>query len=145
MRMSSSYGLKGNLPYHSCFFYAAESEDFTMKLTYHRNGDYLLPGIGLTEAEQRPVGKYGRMRLRYLEEHRPSLYTRLLLSGKLMEHLQEIDSTCQERLEQLTCQMQAQEGITEEMKAVNQMEWVQRMNAIHHQVEEILLAELIFA
>ena len=116
-----------------------------MKLTYHRNGDYLLPGIGLTEAEQRPLGKYGRMRLRYLEEHRPGLYTRLLLSGTLMEHLQEIDSTCQERLEQLTRQMQAQEGITEEMKAVNQMEWVQRMNAIHHQVEEILLAELIFA
>ena len=116
-----------------------------MKLTYHRNGDYLLPDLGLTEAEQRPVGKYGWMRLRYLEEHRPGLYTRLLLSGTLMEHLQEIDSTCQERLEQLTRQMQAQEGITEEMKAVNQMEWVQRMNAIHHQVEEILLAELVFA
>ena len=66
MRMSSSYGLKGNLPYHSCFFYAAESEDFTMKLTYYQNGDYLLPDLGLTEAEQRPLGKYGRMRLRYL-------------------------------------------------------------------------------
>ena len=82
-----------------------------MKLTYHRNGDYLLPDIGLTEAEQRPLGKYGRMHLRYLEEHRPGLYTRLLLSGKLMEHLKEIDSTCQERLEQLTRQMQAQEGV----------------------------------
>ena len=115
-----------------------------MKLTYHRNGDYLLPDIGLTEAEQRPVGKYGRMRLHYLEEHRPGLYTRLLLSGKLMEHLQEIDSTCQERLEQLTCQMQALEGVTEALKTENQMEWVQRMNAIHHQVEELLLAELIF-
>ena len=116
-----------------------------MKLTYHRNGDYLLPDLGLTEAEQRPLGKYGRMRLRYLEEHRPGLYTRLLLSGKLMEHLQEIDRTCQERLEQMACRMQAQEGVTEALKAVNQMEWVQRMNAIHHQVEEILLAELIFA
>ena len=116
-----------------------------MKLTYHRNGDYLLPDLGLTKAEQRPLGKYGRMRLRYLEEHRPGLYTRLLLSGKLMEHLQEIDSTCQERLEQLTRQMQAQEGVTEELKAENQMEWVQRMNAIHYQVEEILLTELIFA
>ena len=115
-----------------------------MKLTYHQNGDYLLPNLGLTEAEQRPLGKYGRMHLRYLEEHRPGLYTRLLLSGKLMEHVQEIDSTCQERLEHLTRQMQAQEGVTEEMKAVNQMEWVQRMNAIHHQVEELLLAELIF-
>ena len=116
-----------------------------MKLTYHRNGDYLLPDLGLTEAEQRPVGKYGWMRLRYLEEHRPGLYTRLLLSGMLMEHLQEIDSTCQERLEQLTRQTQAQEGVTEALKAENQMEWVQRMNAIHHQVEEILLAELVFA
>ena len=143
--MSSSYGLKGNLQYHSCFFYAAESEDFIMKLTYHRNGDYLLPDLGLTEAEQRPLGKYGRMRLRYLEEHRPGLYTRLLLSGKLMEHLQEIDSTCQERLEQLTRQMQAQEGVTEELKAENQMEWVQRMNTIHHQIEGILLTELILA
>ena len=116
-----------------------------MKLTYHRNGDYLLPDLCLTEAEQPPLGKYGRMRLRYLEEHRPGLYTRLLLSGTLMEHLQEIDSTCQERLEQLTRQMQAQEGVTEELKAENQMEWVQRMNAIHHQVEEILLAKLVFS
>ena len=116
-----------------------------MKLTYHRNGDYLLPDLGLTEAEQRPLGKYGRMRLRYLEEHRPGLYTRLLLSGKLMEHLQEIDSTCQEQLEQLTRQMQEREDVTEALKAENQMEWVQRMNAIHHQAEEILLAELVFA
>ena len=116
-----------------------------MKLNYNRHGDYFLPDLGLTEAEQRPVGKYGRMRLRYLEEHRPGLYTRFLLSGKLTEHLQEIDRTCQERLEQLTRQMQAQEGVTEELKAVNQMEWVQRMNAVHHQVEEILLAELVFA
>lgn len=116
-----------------------------MKLTYHRNGDYLLPDLGLTEAEQRPLGKYGRMRLRYLEERRPGLYTQLLLSGTLMEHLQEIDSTCQERMEQMTCQMQAQEGVTEELKAENQMEWVQRMNTIHHQIKEILLTELIFA
>ena len=116
-----------------------------MKLNYNRHGDYFLPDLGLTEAEQRPLGKYGRMRLRYLEEHRPGLHTRLLLSGKLMEQLQEIDRTCQERLEYLTRQMQAQEGVTEELKAMNQMEWVQRMNAIHHQIEEILLTELVFA
>ena len=116
-----------------------------MKLNYSHHGDYPQPDLGLTEAEQRPLGKYGRMRLRYLEEHRPGLYMRLLLSGKLMEHLQEIDRTCHERLEHLTCQMQAQEGVTEELKAVHQMEWVQRMNAIHHQIEEILLTELVFA
>ena len=116
-----------------------------MKLNYSRHGDYFLPNLGLTEAEQRPLGKYGQMRLRYLEEHRPGLYTRLLLSGKLMEHLQEIDSSCQERLEHMTRQKQVQEGVTEELKAENQMEWVQRMNAIHHQIEEILLTELVFA
>ena len=116
-----------------------------MKLNYSRHGDCFLPNLGLTKEEQLPMGKYGRMRLCYLEEHRPGLYTRLLLSGKLMEHLHEIDSTCQERLEQLTCQMQTQEGLTEALKASNQMEWVQRMNAIHHQIEEILLAELVFA
>ena len=116
-----------------------------MKLNYSHHGDYPQPDLGLTEAEQRPLGKYGRMRLCYLEEHRPGLYTRFLLSGKLTEHLQEIDRTCQERLEQLTRQMQAQEGVTEELKAMNQMEWVQRMNAIHHQIEEILLTELVFA
>ena len=116
-----------------------------MKLNYSRHGDYFLPNLGLTKEEQRPLGKYGQMRLRYLEEHRPGLYTRLLLSGTLMEHLQEIYRTCQERLEHLTRQMQAQEGVTEELKAMNQMEWVQRMNAIHHQIEEILLTELVFA
>ena len=114
-----------------------------MKLTYHRNGDYLLPDIGLTEAEQRPLGKYGRMRLRYLEEQRPGLYTRLLLSGTLMEHPQEIDSTCQERLEQLTRQMQAQEGVTEALKAENQMAWVGAMNSIRAAAEEIVRSERI--
>ena len=114
-----------------------------MKLTYHRNGDYLLPDLGLTEAEQRPLGKYGRMRLRYLEEHRPGLYTRLLLSGTLMEHPQEIDSTCQERLEQLTRQMQAQEGVTEALKAENQMAWVGAMNSIRAAAEEIVRSERI--
>ena len=116
-----------------------------MKLICHRNGDYLLPNLGLTEEEQRPLGRYGRMGLRDLKEHRHGVYTRLLLSGKLMEPLQENDSICQERLEQRTCQMQAQEGITEDRKAENRLEWVRRRNAIRHQGEKILLAELVFA
>ena len=74
------------------------------ELIYKRNGDYLLPEIGLTEAEQKPLGKYGMMRQQYLEQHRPGLYTRLLLSGKLMEHLQEIETTAQNRLESLMTQ-----------------------------------------
>lgn len=115
-----------------------------MKLTYRRCGDYLLPDPGLTDEEQRPLGKYGRMRLNYLKEHRPGLFSSLLLSGKLMEHLHEIDETCNARLELLIPQMQAAEGITEELKAADQLEWVRRMNDIRHQVEEALLDELIY-
>lgn len=115
-----------------------------MKLTYRRCGDYLLPDLGLTDEEQRPLGKYGRMRLNYLKEHRPGLFSSLLLSGKLMEHLNEIDATCNAHLELLIPQMQAAEGITEALKAEDQLEWVRRMNDIRHQVEETLLEELIY-
>ncbi len=115
-----------------------------MKLTYRRCGDYLLPDLGLTEEEQRPLGKYGRLRLNYLKEHHPGLFSSLLLSGKLMEQLHEIDETCNARLERLIPQMQAAEGITEDLKATDQLEWVSRMNDIRHQVEETLLDELIY-
>lgn len=115
-----------------------------MKLTYHRCGDYLLPDLGLSDEEQRPLGRYGRLRLNYLKEHRPGLFSSLLLSGKLMEHLHEIDETCHARLERLIPQMQAAEGITEDLKATEQIEWVRRMNGIRHQVEETLLDELIY-
>ncbi len=115
-----------------------------MKLNYHRCRDYLLPDLGLTVEEQQPLGKYGRMRLNYLKEHRPGLFSSLLLSGKLMEHLHEIDETCNARLERLIPQMQAAGGITEDLKATDQLEWVRRMNDICHQVEETLLDELIY-
>ncbi len=115
-----------------------------MKLTYRRCGDYLLPDLGLTDEEQRPLGKYGRMRLNYLKEHRPGLFSSLLLSGKLMAHLHEIDEICNARLELFIPQMQAAEGITEALKATNQLEWVRRMNDIRHQVEETLLDELVY-
>ncbi len=116
-----------------------------MKLTYHRCGDYLLPDLGLTAEEQQPLGKYGRMRLNYLKEHRPGLFSSLLLSGKLMAQLHEIDETCNARFELLLPQMQAAEGITEALKAEEQLEWVRRMNDIHHRIEEMLLAELIYS
>ncbi len=115
-----------------------------MKLNYHRCGDYLLPDLGLTDEEQRPLGKYGGMRLNYLKEHRPGLFSSLLLSGKLMAHLHEIDEACNARLERLIPQMQAAEGITEELKATDQLEWVRRMNDIRHQVEETLLDVLVY-
>lgn len=115
-----------------------------MKLTYHRCGDYLLPDLVVPEEEKKPLGKYGQMRLIYLKESRPGLYTRLLLSGMLMEHLHEIDRTCQQRLDLLIPQMKSAEGMTETLKMSDQMEWVRRMNSIQHRVEETLLAELIY-
>ncbi len=112
--------------------------------TYTQVGDYLLPDLIIDEAEQQPVDKYGRMRKRYLKEHRPVLFTNLLLSGKLDQHLTEIDRACTERVELLTRQMADQEGVTEALKATDQMEWVRRMNNIQNRVEEIVLNELVY-
>ena len=115
------------------------------ELIYKRNGDYLLPEMGLTEAEKKPLGKYGMMRRQYLEQHRPGLYTRLLLSGKLMEHLQEIETTAQNRLESLMTQLKANNNVTEELKAKDQMKWVGLMNSLKNQAEEMILTELVYS
>ena len=112
--------------------------------TYTQVGDYLLPDLIIDEAEQQPVGKYGRMRKRYLKEHRPILFSNLLLSGKLDQHLAEIDHACVEGIDLLTRQMADQEGVTEALKATDQMEWVRRMNNIQNRTEEIVLNELVY-
>ena len=115
------------------------------ELNYKRNGDYLLPDMGLTEAERKPLGKYGIMRQQYLEKNRPGLYTRLILSGRLMEHLQEIDETVHSRLESLMSLLTKQQGVTEELKARDQMAWVGAMNNLKSHAEEMILTELIYA
>ena len=115
-----------------------------MKLTYRRCGDYYLPNIGIPAEDMHPLGKYGRMRMRYLREHRSPLFNQLLLSGKLMRHLHSIDDACQERMDLLIPQMKAAEGVTEALKSADQMEWVRRMNSIHNRIEEMLLDELIY-
>lgn len=112
--------------------------------TYTQVGDYLLPDLIIDEAEQQPVGKYGNMRKRYLKEHRPILFSNLLLSGKLDQHLAEIDHACVEGIDLLTRQMADQEGVTEALKATDQMEWVRRMNNIQNRAEEIVLNELVY-
>ena len=114
------------------------------ELMYKRSGDYLFPEMELTKEEQRPLGKYGLMRLRYLENERPGLYTRLLFSGKLMEHLQEIEQMAQNRLERLMILLPKQNGVTEELKAKAPMQWVGLMNNIRSQAEEVILTELIY-
>ena len=110
--------------------------------TYTQVGGFLLPDLEVEECE--PIGKYGRMRKKFLEEHRPILFNTMLLSGKLFQHLSEIDCACKERIELLTRQMAQQEGATEALKAADQMEWVQRMNSIHNRAEEIVLNELVY-
>ena len=112
--------------------------------TYTQVGDYLLPNLTIDESEQQPIGKYGRMRKRYLKEYRCVLYTNLLVADKLDQHLAEIDKACEERMELLTSQMAKREGVTEALKAANQMEWVRRMNSIRNRAEEIVLHELVY-
>lgn len=116
----------------------------TNSLTYRQEGEYLLPNVTLGEMETRPIGKYGRMRKRYLEQNRPVLYNSLVFSGKLQAHLLEIEETAQSRLEQMMNEMKAKAGLTEQMKSENQMLWVGQMNALKAQAEEILRAELIY-
>ena len=114
-----------------------------MEISYSKVGDYLIPNLILSEEEQ-SIGKYGRMRRRYLKEHRPVLFSNLILSGKLYQHLAEIDRSCNERLELIIRQMKVQEGVTEKLKADDQMEWIRRMNGIQNRDEEIVLSELVY-
>ena len=117
--------------------------DDTNGLDYVLVGDYYIPALRLTE-ESRPIGHWGRRRKAYLEEARPALYCSLLLSGKLWTHLAGVDEQAQERLDLIMEQMKAAEGVTEELKARNQLAWVQHMNSIRSRAEEIIYAELVY-
>ena len=110
--------------------------------TYSEVNGYLLPNLVAEDVP--PLGKYGWMRKRYLKEHRPILYTNLLLSEKLYPHCAEIDQACEDRMETIIQQLVEQEGVTEALKAANQMEWVRRMNSIQNRAEEIVLHELVY-
>ena len=111
--------------------------------TYHQEGDYFLPN--LTVPESASIGVWGQRRRQYLREHRKALYNALLLSGKLDSHLAEINQQAEDMFSQFVKQMTAQEGITEQLKAGEQMEWIGRMNNIRNRAMEIVNAELIFA
>lgn len=113
--------------------------------TYRQVGDYFIPNITLPDDGEYQIGKYGRMRRSYLKEHRPVLYANLLTSGTLHRHLAEIDRACNERMEIIVSAMAKQESVTETLRAVDQMEWVRRMNSIRSRAEEIIWAELVYA
>ena len=114
-----------------------------MALTYSMQGDYQIPNLVPPEAPQ--IGKYGMLRRSYLRNHRNGLYTGMLLSGKLNSHLEEIDRQANEMMEHLTSQMAQSQGVTESLKASNQMLWVQMMNNIRQSAEESVMKELIYS
>ena len=113
-------------------------------LWYERIGDYYIPVLTLSSEEQRPIGKWGRMHREYLNEHRPILFNDLILNGQLWTYLADLNEQAQERLSLMVEQMKASEGVTEEVKATDQMAWVGAMNSIRNRAEEIILRELIY-
>lgn len=115
-----------------------------MEIEYTKIGDYYLPNLVAPNMKNFKIGKYGRMRLRYLKENKKAEYTILLMENKLQEHLIEVDKTANDRFELLMKQFAEKENVTEDLKAKNQMEWVGKMNAIKNAVEEIIFKELIY-
>ncbi len=116
-----------------------------MNITYHRNGDYLLPDLTLGNQPTAPLTKYGRMRMRFLQEHKPGLYSYLILSGKLYQHLAETQEAAQIRIARIVAEMAKDAGIDEDLKSKDQMAWVGAMNAIRQQAEEIVMEELTYS
>ena len=112
--------------------------------TYTQVGDYLLPDLKLPEEEQQPIGVWGQRHRRYLKEHRRATYTALLASGKLNSYLADIDRQAEEMFSRLVKQMAEVEGVTEQLKADNQMEWVGGMNSMRSRAMEIVNSELIY-
>ena len=106
-------------------------------------GDYYIPDLKLPN-EERPIGKYGRMHREYLKEHNPMMFNDLVLEGQLWTYLAALNEQAQERLSLIVEQMKASEGVTEKLKAGDQMAWVRAMNRIHNQAEEIVLEEIVY-
>ena len=112
--------------------------------TYTPVNGVLLPDLVLEAPPPGPIGKYGRMRKRYLEQRRDGTFTALTLTGKLTEHLMEVDQAARDQLAALTRQLAATEGVTESLKARDQLEWLRHMNSLRNRAEEIVKNELIY-
>ena len=119
--------------------------DNTNGLDYTFVNDHYLPNLTVAApAEQHPIGRWGRLHKSYLKEHHPIRYNQLVLSAELGSYLSKLDEQAEEQLALIVQQMQEAEGVTETLKAANQMEWVRQMNNIRNCAEEIIKAELIF-
>ena len=114
------------------------------KITYTQQGDYLLPDLKLPEQPKVEIGIFGKRHLRYLERNRKILYTNMLTKGKLTAYLAEIDEQAENMFNRLVRQFAEREGVTEQLKADNQMLWVKKMNSIRNRAEEIVNYELIY-
>ena len=118
--------------------------DNTNGLDYTLVNDHYLPNLTAAAPAEHPTGRWGRLHKRYLEEHHPVRYNQLVLSGKLGSYLATMDKQANEQLARIIRQMQEAEGVTEALKAANQLEWVRRMNSVRNRAEEIIKTELIF-
>lgn len=115
------------------------------KITYTQQGDFLLPDLKLPEQPKVEIGIFGKRHLRYLERNRKILYTNMLTEGKLTAYLADIDEQAENMFDQLVRQLAEREGVTEQLKADNQMLWVKKMNSIRNRAEEIVNHELIYS
>ena len=117
---------------------------YVNELTYHWEGDVLIPDLELEDGSNYQIGKYGRMRQRYLFENHHAMYTHLVLTEKLWKHLEEVDMECNDMMDMLTVRMAEREGVTEHLKSVDQLGWVRKMNNIRSRAEEVVLHDLIY-
>ena len=113
-------------------------------LWYELIGDYYIPSLTLSSEEQRPIGKWGRIHREYLKEHHPIRFNDLVLSGQLWTYLVDLNEQAQERLSLIIKKIKASEGVTEKLKAADQMAWIGSMNSIRNRAEEIILREMIY-
>ena len=116
-----------------------------MKISYSKCGDYQIPNLTVPDESRHPIGKYGSLRKSYLKEHRNLLYKSLLMNGTLFKHLSEIDESCHQYMNNIISAMSKQEGVTESLKAIDQMDWLRKINSIHSRAEEIVLKDLVYS
>ena len=114
------------------------------ELTYKQMGDYQIPEVALPITKEMTQGKFSRMREKYLKEHKKGLYEELMIDGKMEQHLGEIEMTAKSRIKQIIESLAMKNKVNEELKATNQMKWVQEMNSFRNQAEEIIMNELIY-
>ena len=113
-------------------------------IEYVRQGDYYIPNLALPEETEYQIGKYGSLRRTFLKEHHNWLYSTMLMQGTLLKHLAEIDETCHSTLKDMMSKMAEQEGVTEQLKATDQMTLVQKMNSIKHRAEDFIMREYVY-